>query len=248
MVFRDDPELREAHRQRQAALRYRQDVYRIRLEHLLEADRVISLREAPPDVAEEQAQASLASIRDLDAWHLELCAKLRSEYEARWDLPSRPVLARHREEITEAVAVCDAVAISGGHVATLVNRLVLFGIGPLLRGKTVFAWSGGAMALSDRVVLFHDSPPQGPGASEVLDAGLGVVPNVVVLPEPERRLRIDDRDRVQRLARRFAPASCLAFPARSRVTLRDGVLGNGHGVKLLKTDGAVVPFHGRRTR
>ena len=144
--------------------------------------------------------------------------------------------------------MCDAVAIAGGHVATLVNRLILFGIGPMLRGKTVFAWSGGAMALSDRVVLFHDSPPQGPGASEVLDAGLGVVRDVVVLPEPERRLRLDDHQRVQRLARRFAPAACLAFPSRSRVTMSDGVFHGGHGVKLLKTDGAVVPFHGRRTR
>ena len=49
------------------------------------------------------------------------------------------------------------------------------------------------MAISERVVLFHDSPPQGPGAAEVLDAGLGLVGDVVVLPQPEFRLRLDDR-------------------------------------------------------
>jgi hypothetical protein len=46
-------------------------------------------------------------------------------------------------------------------VAVLVNRLRLFGLGDLVADKTVFAWSAGAMAVSERVVLFHDDPPQG---------------------------------------------------------------------------------------
>src|SRR5258708_6486490 len=38
-VFGEDPELRDAHRGRQDSLRPRQDFYRIRLEHALDADR-----------------------------------------------------------------------------------------------------------------------------------------------------------------------------------------------------------------
>ena len=34
-LFREDPALRDAHRERQASLRHRQDFYRIRLEHEL---------------------------------------------------------------------------------------------------------------------------------------------------------------------------------------------------------------------
>jgi hypothetical protein len=71
------------------------------------------------------------------------------------------------------------------------------------------------MAIADRVVLFHDNPPQGPGAAEVLDRGLGLCPNMVPLPQPETRLRINDRERISVLVRRFAPASCLALPARA---------------------------------
>lgn len=245
-VFREDPELRDAHRDRQGSLRHRQDFYRIRLEHELEADRVIRQRAAPPEILDEQMDASLAAIRELDAWHLDLCARIRTDFETRWDLFQRPSIARHRRELADLLSGCDAVAVAGGHVATLVNRLTLFGLADLIRHHTLFAWSAGAMALSERVVLFHDDPPQGPGASEVLDAGLGLVRDVVVFPEPERRLHLDQKDRVQRLVRRFEPALCLALPSRSRVTWRDGVFSSAQGVIQLRATGKSAPFVPRR--
>ena len=241
-VFRSDPELREAHRERQDVLRHRQDCYRIRLEHALEAERVIRQRAAPPAILAEEARASIESIRELDAWHLAQCGRIRREFDARWAAEGRPALARHREELAAIVAGCDAIAIAGGHVATLVNRLALFDIGALAKGRVVFAWSGGAMAISERVVLFHDDPPQGPGATEVLDVGLGLVRGVVVLPQPEQRLRLERTDRVQILVRRFAPALCLALPARSRVTWRSGRFSAPDGVIQLRADGGHAPF------
>ena len=244
-LFREDPELRDAHRERQGSLRHRQDFYRIRLEHELEADRVIRSRAAPPEILAEQVQASLDGIRELDQWHLALCARIRTEFEARWDLANRPAVMRHRREIAEILDGCEAIAIAGGHVATLINRLSVFGFADLVQHRTVFAWSAGAMAISDRVVLFHDSPPQGPGASEILDAGLGLIPGVVVLPEPEHRLHLDRKDRVQRLVRRFEPAICLALPARSRVTWRDGVFSSAHDVMQLRASGRAIPFAAR---
>ena len=44
----------------------------------------------------------------------------------------------------------DEIAIAGGHVASMLNRLELFGIAELARGKTIFAWCGGAMAVDIR--------------------------------------------------------------------------------------------------
>ena len=243
-LFKEDPELRDAHRDRQAALRHRQDFYRIRLEHSLAAELVIRTqkREAPADVVAEQTEASINAIRELDAAHLATCARLHAAFEARWSLKSRPSVVRHRQELAELVSDCDAIAIAGGHVATLVNRFALFGIGELVAGRIVFAWSGGAMAVSERVVLFHDDPPQGAGASEVLDAGLGLVPGVVVLPQPEMRLRLERKERVQGLVRRFAPALCLALPARSRVTWHQGRFSSPDGVIQLRDDGEHAPF------
>ena len=241
-VFRKDRELAAAHRERQAILRHRQDFYRIRLEHALDAQHIIDNRQAPPDILEDEASASIQAIRDLDRMHVERCVKDNREFDERYKPLERAIIAEQRAEIAEIVKGCDAIAIAGGHVASLLNRLRLFDIARLAKNKYIFAWCGGAMVISERVVLFHHAPPQGPGAAEVLDEGLGLAGDVVVLPQPEFRLRLDDRERLQVMARRFAPATCLAMPSRSRVTwLRRGPQ-NAHGVIALREDGTHVRF------
>lgn len=239
-VFRQDKELHAAHRERQSVLRHRQDFYRVRLEHAIDAQYVIDQRSAPAPILEDEARISIEAIRSLDSLHLERCALDRREFDIRVRPAERPVVARHRAEIAEIVDGCDAIAIAGGHVASLLNRLLLFGIADLVAGKPVLAWCAGAMAISERVVLFHDAPPQGSGAAEVLDAGLGFVGDVVVLPQPEFRLRLGDRQRLKLFARRFAPAACIVMPARSRVTwLRTGPT-ELHGAFALRGDGTHV--------
>lgn len=236
-VFRKDKELLDAHRERQALLRHRQDFYRVRLEHALDAQHVIDQRAAPDDILEDEARTSIDAIRNIDALHLDRCARDRKDFDARYKPENRPAIAEHRAQIADIVNDCDAIAIAGGHVASLLNRLRLFGIADLARGKTIFAWCAGAMAISERVVLFHDSPPQGPGAAEVLDAGLGFVGEVVVLPQPEFRLKLGDRQRLKVMVRRFAPATCIAMPARSRVTwLRSGPTAP-YGAFAIRDDG-----------
>ena len=87
---------------------------------------------------------------------------------------------------------CDAIVIAGGHVASLLNRLALFDMLALAAGKPIIAWSAGAMVLTERIVLFHDYPPYGSDIAQVLDAGFGLAPGVVVLPDPRRRINLDD--------------------------------------------------------
>lgn len=245
-VFRDDPELAAAHRKRQEILRHKQDFYRIRLEHYLEANHVIRQRKAPQDVLDEEQQASLAAIRALDDYHLAQCERVHQEFTEAMRPGDRKEVARHRDEIRKLTDGCEAIAIAGGHVASLVNRLYMFAIYELVEDRAVFAWSGGAMAITDRIVLFHDRPPQGPGLSEVLDRGLGLVPGVVVLPQPEARLRLDDPLRVSVLAGRFEPDLCLAMPAGAHVQWRPGVGGGvlerASGVICLHDDGECAPL------
>jgi enterochelin esterase-like enzyme len=256
-VFKEDPELAKAYRDRQQALRHSQECYRIRLEHALEADRTIRQRPAPPNLLEEEAEASIASIRALDDWHLGRCAELHRAFDAKWDLGRRPSVARHRNAIEELVRDCDAIAIAGGQVATILNRLALFAIGPLARERAVFAWAGGAMAITDRVVLFHDDPPQGPAASEVLEAGLGLARGVVVLPSPEQRLHLDPGSRragrgmsehAAEFVRRFAPAHCFALPARSYVRWDSGPEAPEEGVIDLEARASERPRAARSTK
>ncbi len=242
-VFRDDPALFVAHRERQALLRLRQDFYRVRLEHALDAAYVISKRSAPTAILDDEARTSIEAIRNIDALHLDRCLRDRKEFEERIYPSERSALRRHRDEIKSILDDCEAIAIAGGHVASLLNRLQLFGIGELAAGKTIFAWCGGAMVVTERVVLFHDSPPQGTGAPEVLDAGLALVGDVVALPQPEFRLALDDRERMRLLARRFAPAQCVVLPARSRVTWRKTGPSALRGAFAIREDGS-HPFEG----
>lgn len=229
-LFREDREFARAHKERQNLLRALQDVYRLRLEHALAAEQEVRASQQPAAIRGEVEQACIDSIRDLDAWHLYQCAKVRAEFNEQWKPLHRPAIARHRGELIEELANCGAVAIAGGHVAVLVNRLLLFGLETLVGARTLFAWSAGAMAVSQRVVLFHDDPPQGRGESEVLDAGLGLVPSLVVFPEPERRLKLDDVSNVRLLARRFAPSKCVAMPARSSMVIQNGRVAKATGV------------------
>jgi len=241
-VFECDAELAQAHREKQERLRHRQDIYRIRLEHELEANHMIRQRKAPPELLAEEQAASVGAIRLLDEYHLYQCARAHAEFDRTYRPFERDAVKRHRQQIADILRSTEALAIAGGHVATLLNRLRLFGIREFIDGHVIFAWTAGAMAISERVVLFHDNPPQGPGAAEVLDRGLGLCPGVVVLPHPETRLRLDDTERVAVMARRFAPALCLAMPARSRVTYREGRFENACSVIRLCEDGSDAPF------
>ncbi len=240
-LFASDPELAAAHRERQDLLRHLQDIYRIRLEHAFMAERDVAAYDAPAAIRDEVKAASIEAIRTLDAWHIGHCNNVRAEFESRMKVHKRKEVLRHKKELATLIKGCAAVAIAGGHVALLLNRLQTFGLDDLIGDRPVFAWSAGAMAISDRIVLFHDDPPEGRVAREVLDEGMGRAAGIVVLPEPERRLDLTASERTGVMAHRFAPGRCLAFPARSHATFQGGHCVAADGVVELFTDGSTGP-------
>jgi hypothetical protein len=111
-----------------------------------------------------------------------------------------------------------ALVITGGHVGVLVEVLHLFNVAASLT-STIVAWSAGAMALADRIVLFHDKAPHGPAQPEVFGRGLNVVRGVVPLPHARSRLLLGDAARMAVFARRFAPDRCVLLEAGSRLDI-----------------------------
>ena len=107
-----------------------------------------------------------------------------------------------------------ALIVAGGHVGVLAEVLHLFNVAAALQSTAgrspVIAWSAGAMALADRIVLFGDRSAHGPGHPEVYGSGLSVVRDVVLLPHAKARLLLDDAPRMAVFARRFAPARCVS--------------------------------------
>lgn len=241
-AFSYDDELFQAHRARQDRLRETQRLYRYRLDFVLEPARELMRRQGDRELLEPEREAAIQAIRTLDHDHLERIRAVDAAFEARWRPHERPAIARHRTEIRDILEGSAAIAVAGGHVAVLLNRMRLFGITSLLGDLPIFCWSAGAMALSERIVLFHDSPPQGAGNPEVLELGLGLFPDVVALPHARRRLRLGDSVRVALFARRFAPSRCIALDEGAVLRWR----GPQHGwqandlTRQLSVDGDVV--------
>ncbi|HJZ88432.1 MAG TPA: hypothetical protein VKN99_24840 [Polyangia bacterium] len=237
-VFRGDFELAMAYRERQERLQHMQQSYRVRLDHAQEAARQVARLTTDAALLAQEWQVSLAGLRALDAQHLARCQTVHEEFEARLHPSERDSVAHQRQDIAKLLRVCGAVAIAGGHVAVLLNRMRLFGLGALMGDRPICAWSAGAMALAERVVLFHDDPPQGAPVAEVLDHGLGLAPAIVPLPHANKRLLLTDRDHVARFARRFAPAACIAMNAGAQVSWDGAGWSRASGIVCLTESGA----------
>ena len=134
----------------------------------------------------------------------------------------------------ESSAAASALVVAGGHVDELLHVLRLFAVPA---PAVVIAWSAGAMALTERVLLFHDRTPHDSVARRVPRQRPGWLRGCVLLPHARRRLRTDDPARMAELAFRAAPARC--------VILDDGVrldLGPGD---VLPPDARVVTGDGQ---
>ena len=223
-VFRDDTELHEAYRERQLMLIEMQRLYRRRLDHAMTAARELSDEPVDSAALDYERRSALRAIRTLDREHLRRIRLVQEHFERGWAPQSRAAVMAHREEILAILAESGAVLVAGGHVEVLLNRLRFFGLRELLLDQAIVAWSAGAMALTERVVLFHDHPPQGAGNAEIADAGLGLFPGIVALPHAAERLRLGDPKRVALFARRFAPARCMTLDTGAQIIWRDGRL------------------------
>jgi hypothetical protein len=203
-----------------------------------DAAEAIAVRHVEPELLAQEWKVSVEVLKQLDDDHLTRCRRVHGEFDAAWEPWARPSVARHRTELQAILAQCGALVIAGGHVASLLNRMRLFGVMDLAAALPVVAWSAGAMVLTDRVVLFHDHPPYGKNIAQVLDVGFAWAPGLVVLPDPRRRIKLDDQGGIARFAQRMAPATCVALDHGASLTLEGGCVKRAAADRLTP-DGTV---------
>jgi hypothetical protein len=238
-VLEADPEYATAERSLRDEIEELQALYEVRLDHAVRAIEAVQRVNASHELKQPTIDDAVEDLRRLDEWHLRTVAETRERFDEKWAPGAREAIRRHRDEVAAQLEQCNALAIAGGHVAVLLQCLRLFAVTrPRALPQVIVAWSAGAMALTERVVLFHDFGPHGSTGLEVYDFGLGVVSDVVPLPHARRRLRLRDSGRNALLARRFAPAHCLVLDDGVRVDLGpDGALPPT--ARVLTEDGEV---------
>lgn len=236
-IFAREPDLLEMKRERQEQLRELQGLYRIRLSPTIAAVRRLMRTRADPKLLLLEQRAAIAQLRALDRHHLRRIMAIHREFDLRRAGIHIPLATAQRDALHRQVEKAGLVLIAGGHVAVLLNRIRLFRLGELLAQKPVIAWSAGAMALSDRIVLFHQKAPQGKSDAEVLDAGLGIVRQRVLLPHARTRLDWNNRKRLALFCRRFAPASCCTLDNGSMIRLQDNRVVSATGSSVLTRTG-----------
>jgi hypothetical protein len=238
-LLAEDAALRAALRERQDLLQAQQEHYRIRLRAQYAA--LLELEALPGSDPGLRAarRAALGDVRALDCAHERDTVREHGAFARRVSAAAHPALVREQRTLAQAVAEAGTVLIAGGHVAVLLNRMRMFDLGQALAAARCVAWSAGAMALAERVVLYHDHPPQGAAPAELLDRGLGLVAGVLPLPDAGRRLALEDTPHLARFARRFAPATCLLLDVGSWVGW-DRRATATHQARRLSRRGAVV--------
>lgn len=218
-VFAHEPALLELQRERQDKLTELQRLYRIRLAPTISAARKLMSTRAEPELLHLEQRAAITQLRALDSHHLRRIRGIHQNFNQRRAGLDVPRGVAQRDKVHRLVESAGLVLIAGGHVAVLLNRIRLFGLDQILAQKPVIAWSAGAMALSERIVLFHHDAPQGKRDAELLDAGLGIVRRRVLLPHASTRLDWRSHKRMALFSRRFSPAVCCTLDNGSMIQL-----------------------------
>lgn len=238
-VFDRDPELAEAHRKLQDGLRAEESLYRERMKQEIAMTHALARIAVPEERRRPYLEAAWQGILEADRFHLAGQAAQRAEFRAALSPEERPSVRAETGELAALLAGCAAALVAGGHVAVIRNRLSLFGLAPRLARLPLVAWSAGAMALSPKVVLFHDRLPFGSRQPEVHGEGAGVLPGAVFFPDARHRLDTEDPEHLAELARRVAPDRGVLLDAGESLTLADGTWSSPEGIRLLSPEGEV---------
>jgi hypothetical protein len=235
-----DPAFAAGERRRQEVLGELAEIYLLRLDHALQAVYDLQRRNVRDQLQAGALADAIAAVRELDAAHLRHVNEVRLEFFEQFPPHERAAIAAHRAAVAALLGDSVALAIAGGHVGVLADVMHLFNIAAALRSD-VIAWSAGAMALTDRIVLFHDRSAHGPGHPEVYGSGLSVLRDVVLLPHARARLLLDDKPRMAVFARRFAPARCILLETGTRLEVEGGgAYPYPAGTQVLAEDGHIT--------
>ncbi len=241
LMFADDPEVLALLRGRQDRLREFREINQVQVDRQCRVIRELMRRPTQSIAVQEAVELTARQIREADEQHLQRVDSVLHEFEQRIAPLNRPAVLTYRERVLERLGGCQALMIAGGHVGVLLNRLELSGLVSLLP-LPIIAWSGGAMALGEKVYFFNQRIPHATGEIELSRRGKGLFINLQLFPRADERLKTDDRIEMALLAQRVAEP-CLLLNQASELEWDGERLMNFSGVRVLQKDGEVVEWN-----
>ena len=179
--------------------------------------------------------ASIVALVENDERMLQSFSDAEEALLARTGLRMDPQWRAVRAQLEARILAADTVLLFGGSPQKLLAPFRFFDLRPALletlrRGATVVASSAGALVLCERMIVYDErngDPTQ--RDFRLLDAGLGLVGGLQILPHCMDRIHTDDADNLAYLARRFGsriPGPIVAV--RCCFDVRYDCAGSGH--------------------
>ncbi|MGW5238513.1 hypothetical protein ACWEOW_06245 [Monashia sp. NPDC004114] len=212
--------------------------YGIRLQSAIDAVHAVHHRTSIHGLGPVAELDAIEAVREVDRWYAAELAELYGAVGATAPRVESGTIGWHMGEIAAILGDCVGVVIAGGNVRTLLRAMRVFDV-TIPPELPVVAWSAGAMALTDQVVLFHDFTPHGVTAAEVHDTGTGRLPGIIALPHARRRLQLEDQERMSVLARRFPDHRLTLLDDGAVVRFADGATDLPAGARVVDPDGRV---------
>lgn len=198
--------------------------------------------------------ASIAALVENDDRMLQSFSDAEEALLARTGLRMDPQWRAVRARLEERILSADAVLLFGGSPQKLLSPFRFFDLRPALletlrRGATVVASSAGALVLCERMIVYDErngDPTQ--RDFRLLDAGLGLVGGLQILPHCMDRIHTDDPDNLAYLARRFGSRICVGLNEGSYLLVDLGgptatSVGRADGVYTFGVDGVKRQYH-----
>ena len=237
-ILDSDPDYAAALQRLRVELAEQQTLYRARVVHALAGvDAVRRLGGGTRRSVGTQLDAAIRDVRALDDTHSAYIGAALQRFEAEFPPDQRDALLLHRDAVAALLRDCAALAIAGGHIGVILESMWLCDVGAATARMPLIAWSSGAMAVTERV-LVADEHEIAERPTEVMGLGTAAVRGVVVMVDAQARLRVGDADSVALLARRCAPRACVLLDPGDRVLCDDGVADLG-SARIAGIDGSV---------
>ncbi|MDP1560769.1 MAG: hypothetical protein Q8M16_05175 [Pirellulaceae bacterium] len=231
-LFQQDPQVIELLRERQDRLREFREINELQTEHLCVVARELWQRLDVHAGALGPLQQTIGQLQAVDQSYLEAVTTIIVEYEQRIAPKERPSILEYRRQVLERLQDCQALLIAGGHVGVLLNRLNLCRLLQNIQ-RPIVAWSGGAMALGERVYFYDQFLPHTKREVELSRRGMSLFTGAQVFPRANQRLQLHDQRELGLLARRMT-SQCLLLNERSEINW--SASGELHATDVLYAD------------